>query len=530
MSANGVTNEVPTYSWSRANGAVRQKTQQEEFQEAAAAAQGKDTVEISDLARAMASGMSIDLAAMSEEDKKVTVIRKEFDTEQLAALKKKFSSLKTDKADIDSHIRAVLKAKGIKYGTGDKMKIEIDDEGKAVVGGIKDAKTARAIEEAINNEKGLAEKIDKYQSAEREVSRDLKKATGQNLADFKAYVESYQKNWYSSISRKEDGTFCTPAEMANLEGHDLFFADPELTDMIREHIGNASGLDISADSKILVNPENSMENDVQSIMREIDLEFKEHNRRLMEMAEEMGLTPEEVEERKLSVAGVKVTVSTDGTVVIEGATAKDKDADQGGKNIIESVFARSIQTNPVTQEQDPFATTADHILRLYEEEFSEDKHNEREVKVVWEKGMADTFVASPKREAELVEGINEAVGVMMKERGVDIDGLDLEFDIDKNSKILLVNPPEDEMLAKQVEAALESINITLEGTEAATPEEMEGESLGNTAQRLKSMTKELTTIRPWGKSELTGAKEMLDTEATETEYTAAAPALFGTDE
>lgn len=445
MSANGITNEVPTYSWSRANGAVRQKTPMEEFQEAATGkGQGRDTVEISDLARAMA-------------------------------------------------------------------------------GGIKDAKTARAIEEAINNEKGLAKKIGDYQSNERGVSRDLKKATGQNLGDFKAYVESYQKNWYSSISRKEDGSFCSTEEMANLEGHDLFFADPELTGMIKEHIGNDSGIDISADSKILVNPENSMENDVQSIMREIDLEFKEHNRRLMEKAEEMGLTPEEVEERKLSVAGVKVTVATDGTVEIEGMTAKDKDADQGGKNIIESVFARSIQTNPVTQEQDPFAMTADHILRLYEEEFGEDKHNEREVKVVWEKGMADTYVAAPKREAELVEGINESVGVMLKERGVDAEGLDLEFDIDKNGKILLVNPPEDGMLAKQIEAALESINVTLEGTEAATPEEMDNESLGTTAQRLKSMVKELTTIRPWGKSELTGAREMLDTVATETEYKAAAP-------
>ncbi len=139
-----------------------------------------DTVEISQEARDL-----LENPPPSEPRKPWSIMKYETPLVRDSEEEKKFRELmgrvKSQKSDLMSRIEDIFKKHGISQKDYGKVKIEVDGSGRMVVGGVEDSKTAKAIEKALNSDKGLGKELLQFQKDERELSRQMKEYSGCSL-------------------------------------------------------------------------------------------------------------------------------------------------------------------------------------------------------------------------------------------------------------------------------------------------------------------------------------------------------------
>ncbi len=192
--------------------------------------------------------------------------------EDFAGMEDAMAMLKLKKIDARDSIKDLLEKNGVKLSGPDNLKIELNANGQAIVGGVKDAKTARKIEKLLNDSPDALKAIADYQKEERKLSAELKAKTGMSFADLKKHCENIDQGYVKVL--KDRGVMYSKEEMLSFQDQDLYKVDPNLINSIKDFIApDHSGIDFSTDSKIISNPESVLKSEMMDFTRNIKKAF-----------------------------------------------------------------------------------------------------------------------------------------------------------------------------------------------------------------------------------------------------------------
>lgn len=442
-----------------------------------------DTVEISDEARAA-------LRASGEPP---------FTAEDLSPLKSRFGKLLGRERAIFSRLSGILSKPGFKRGAYDQLKVEIDSKGRAIVGGVSDVKTARALEKAINGDPKLLKEIVDYQAEEKSLSTDLHTVTGMSLKDYADRIDSLQRR--DEKQREKLGT----EDALALKDQPLHGADPEFAEMLSERFTAGSAfMDISGLNNILEDAEGTVNTMMRKTTGGIAGAFKEMNKAIRQDAAQADDPAQYIEDSIVDINRLKISVDNTGKVTIEGTASRNNPkTDQAAKKIVAEMFEEELKANPATGEQHDFKIAAAYLLNSYDETFGEGNplglgEADRTLEAVFDHGKISSRVSSPEREAELKTSIAMSAKDALKDMGVDADNLEIEMNDD--GKLVAANLDPNDPAAKEIQTALDFLNRKLDNRTLEDAHGEENAFAQEPVKRLRGLMANMDVLRPGGTS------------------------------
>lgn len=415
-----------------------------------------------------------------------------FTKDDLSAVKKRFAKLTQMRSDLDGSFKSILSKNQITLDPLDQAKIEIDSKGRAVVGGIKNAATARKLERALNADKGFMEQLRTFRETESSVSKELESVSGSSLHAYSDMIADAQMSGDADFLRNDLtlGEYAD-TDLIQLKDQPIYQVDEEFAGMISSYFAKSVNADFSGRESILESADATVDGAVRGVMEKVTSTFAAMNKTL---SEEMKgtLSHEELAKRMVRLDNLKVSVDEEGRVIIEGRACANLWRDFEAKDAIKALFAQELATNPMTGKQHNFTLAAKYLLNQYDNGPGKgDK--ERHLEVSYENGKVESRIYSPEKEEALRESIASEARAALGESGVDATGLELA--VDDEGKLVVANPPEGpkgqivrslvESLNKQVEERSLADVPEDEETEEKTDEE--SETSGGAVDRLRQL-------------------------------------------
>ncbi len=411
------------------------------------------------------------------------------------ALRTTLQDLTASKRDLDSHIGAILKKNGIKLGANDKLKLETGSKGRIAVSGVADPELRKEIEDALNKEKGLFEKVRDNQVAMRKASSDFKHQTGMTLKEAMAKVNENEGDGTANIDMrvKKDATG-QPVPQANNASAAHF--DDELKGLLFD-LQDPTGVSVVTDSRANADPADTLTTMMRKAERELRQEFMWINR------EVKGTTPEELptgpdgqpiprEHLMLDVSRVEISVSSTKEITISGQVAIDPKKDREGKEMIERKIKEMMETTTESGDVKLFEEAMARLMSDYTLEYGDEAAPDATavVSIGRENTSGEVRMSSPTKEAELRDEMSSEVNGILEEKGI-IDP-QFEVEVDDDGKLVITNLPENEEVAAKVQTLLDEINNAV-----ATADE-DDEKYG----RLKELVKHYGVFQGRGLSDM----------------------------
>lgn len=434
-----------------------------------------DTVEISDEARSLLAG---DAAAEPAEPYKpwsfmeyeTVLVRDSKEEKEFRDLMK---SVKTQKSDLMTRINDVFKKAGISQKDLGKIKIEVDNSGKIVVGGISDAKTARAVEQALNQDKSLGKQLLQFQRDEKELSKQLKEYTGCSLFELTMTAKG-------DINKRIRGVVEEGMEMPPRDEfyYNLGFLGETLNSVVSAQdvfdLGFQGSIDFSGEVNTLAEPERNIKNEVQALNQKIQDAFAAANTELLDRLEAAGieLTDEMKEKYFLDIGAVDITIDSLGDVQIEGRLAGDEGTHRKGVALIHGLVREMLnKTEDNSYHINVFTDASEKMIQRMTEGLPADEGFDLDTKVVVSINngiVGDVNVTSPKTEAKLQKSIQDEVNGMLKNSGIAL-AAPVEIAVDESGRIVAANLTEDTPYRDRIQALLDRINAEVDKTNSSEP-------------------------------------------------------------
>ena len=432
-----------------------------------------------------------------------------FTAEDVAPLKARFANLLDNERGIYDRIAALMAKGGFARGLNDQVKVEIDANGKAIVGGITDAKAARALEKAINSDKKLLNDIVEYQKEEKLLSGEMREVTGMSLKEYASRIDSLQRRDDKGAKLFLDldtGQFSSsPASAIALRDQDLYAVDEEFAAMISgRYAAGSAAMDISGQNNILEDAEGTVNRMMTRVTGNIKQVFNDMNKGIRMAAGEMPDSAQYVADSIVDLSRLNISVDHTGKVTVEGTASKNNpETDRAAKKIIEEMFEEELKSNPVTGAQHDFKTAAAYLLNAYDETFGEDNplglgEAGRTLETVYSHGEISSHVSSPEREEELATAIDAAAKDALKDMGVD--ATDVAIAMNDEGKLVATNINADAPKAQSIQTALDLLNKQLENRSIADAREEKSVLTADPVKRLKGLMLNMDVLRPGGAS------------------------------
>ncbi len=288
----------------------------------------------------------------------------DFEKEDLTDVKSKLEALKESSLLITNRIDAILKEKGIKITGSAKLKIEIDANGKIMVGGIQDGKKVRDIEKALNNDKDLVKTLKAHRDQEYQLNGELQSITGMSMVDFKNRLsEVASDKMMASIPIKTTkGETFSKEEMLAFKDQNLYWVDPEFMDEIGSYIQSNAQYDFAVGNDMLSDPAAGMEKVIKDTVKEIREVFEAEKNSVKDKFNPKTAEDERLLDRTLkSLDRVSITVDAGGNVQVDGVVSDLPRNDAEGKDMIMKMFRQALADNPLTGEQNNFKIMAERL-------------------------------------------------------------------------------------------------------------------------------------------------------------------------
>lgn len=459
---------------------------------------GSDSVELSDEARELAKANAATDSAR---------------TERRQAIRERLERLSASRADLDSHIKAILKKNGLKPADSQKLRLEVDSNGKIVAGGLNDKEALRAIEEALNREQGLGKQIKEFQRESKALSGDLQRETGMTMEQLVKDMKGGKDDWSKKVHMFYTGSVQDDAYFSQLQHVDLFREDPELLGMMQD-LAADTGIDISGDDRTLSEPERVLKNTLTDTWKKIGEAVDEYNKNVMaKMSGDSAMQePDFAEKYLISLRGAGITVDSNGGIVIEGEFATDARTAADARKILESFAQEMLEITSEDGEINLFKDATERLLDMYKETFKEDAAGDAVVLAsVGSSAMTgEVRLSSPSKEAEIKEEAAAKVNALLADMDIETPE-PVEIEIDEKGRIRAVNLGDDEMANKIINAAIESINS---GVEAA-------DETDKRYGKLKTLLKHHMAFQPGGLHEALQQQPQQNAATTVTDYVVA---------
>lgn len=421
-----------------------------------------DTVEISDQAREM-----LEYKPFSVMNPKKVLHP---DSEEEKKFRELLKTAKTQKSDIMTQIEDALKAAGISTGETGPMKLEVDRSGKIVVGGMKDKKTAQAIEEALNKDKTLGKKIKEFQHNEKELSKQLVDYTGCSLYE----LTMTQQGDINKRVRAVVEEACGEPPRDEYYWRLSFLGETKNTVVSEDDVaalGFGGPIDFSGEVTVYSEPEKNIRETMNSLNSKINEAFGAHNDELTKRLEAAGVTLDDDYREKyfLDLSKAKISVDNHGAVTIEGMLSKDERTHQKGVEMIEKLVREMVnETEQNSYHLNIFTEASDVLLKERADKAGlADGDLQWDAKVVAEinNGVVGHIgVSVPAAEAGIHNELRKSVNALIADAGITLSE-PVEIAVDDSGKIRATNLVEGTEEAKRVEELLERINEEAKNTE-----------------------------------------------------------------
>lgn len=338
------------------------------------------------------------------------------------------------KGDLDGKISSALRSMGVSTEIMKDLKIEIGSDGKVVVGGLKDETLAKQIQHRLREERSLLGDLHKYQKAERELAAEM------------------------------GGTAWNDIKKATLQSN----GSPDLTDIIENNpfLKDASDLayglaatfsredvDFHHDRKGVANPVGALKNLMTDAKGRINELFNQENTKATEYSKTGGIAA-------MSLDNVRVTMSSNGDIKIEGKFSEDEDMNRRAEAIVRAELGK-IMGAEGTGKENTLQTAARELAFKHQAEHGfivEDKTVVMELSGGGSKAYietetgGDTLKDSIKKEA--LRYYRETRGI--ENARVNLDGLD----VDGSGKLVLKNSENSDANAQALVDELNQILTT----------------------------------------------------------------------
>lgn len=421
----------------------------------------KDSVEISQEARNL-----LENSSSSESWKPWSMM--EYETPLVPGSKeeKEFRELmknvKSQKSDIMSQVKDVFERHGISQKDYGKVKIEVDSSGKISVGGVKDAKAAKAIEKALNSDKTLGKKLLQFQHDEKELSKQIKEYSGCTLFEL---TMTQQGDINKRIRDRVEETTkdCPPLDEFYWN---LGFLGENLNHVVGvqdiSDLGFQGAIDFSGETNTLAEPERNIKDELDAMYQKVQEDFEQHNSEVMARMEATGI--EMTEEMKsmylLDAANVKITVDNLGAVTIDGVFSSNADNHKKGEDIVKKRVTEMLnKTEDNSYHINIFTSSSEALIQKMADELGEED-TPLSTKVLTEINggvVGDIRVSSPQTEVKLQDSIQESVNQMVRGAGVTLTE-PLKIEIDDSGKIRATNLNDGVQDSERIQALLSRIN------------------------------------------------------------------------
>lgn len=475
---------------------VAERQAQQTRNAAESPANAVDSAEMSDAARELAKTRAADEAGRAER------------RDGIRALLEKQAA---DRADLDAHIKAVLKKSGIGVADSQRIRLEVDSSGKIVVGGVNDRDMAKRIEEALNRELGLAKKLKQFQRESKQLSAELKRETGKSLADLVSEAKGGTDDWSKQRIMSNDHQVHDDAYFSDLNHIDLFSENPDLLGYIQDLAAN-TGIDIGGGDRTLSEPEHVLKEKMKEAWAKIVTAVEEYNAGVIRLtAGDSAQREEDFDDQFLiSLKGASFTVDSNGGVEITGEFSTDSRTAEKARSIFQAAIDSMLEELGSDGETNLFQDATNRILENYQDAFADDAATDAVVKAqIGSKAMTGkVWISSPAKEAELKAEAADEVNGLLADMGIETPE-PMQVEIDDKGRIRAVNLPENAALAQVIQHAIETINS---GVEAAPDDDKR-------YGKLKYLLKHYRVLQPGGLSELRD-NPYENMEKTQTAYTA----------
>ncbi|MDR3078249.1 MAG: hypothetical protein LBV15_05765, partial [Planctomycetota bacterium] len=365
-------------------------------------------------------------------------------------------------ADINKHIGAVLEKNGIKLSADDKLRVEVDAAGRIFVGGIKETNKIKAIEDALNKEAGLSQKIREYKNDFKKTSRILREETGKTLDKLIDETSGNIDRRRQKLDSEGRGVNQDDYYYQTLQYLDLFSQAPELHNLVKNLSPGNNMVGISTELT-LANPENALRDIIKEAYARIESEFGDYNDRLLEKIPRGDSSLKDPDFNRnflLNIGTLRVTMTSAGGMDIE--VGGDRRTAAKGREIAEKVLTEMLAKIDDAGQASIFDTASQRLIQNYLVDGGDAAAADIQVELTMggEGGMGKVRVVSAAREAELKNGVKQEVGVLLRDMGVKTSEA-MEIEVKEDGRLRLANPDPNSPQYQDVMAALESINERL---------------------------------------------------------------------
>lgn len=510
MGIDGISAGVqPDYSARTSSSHSSTASQQNNAETAATGGREKDSVTISQQARdLLAQSREVEIPEnqfLSPEEliaqKKENLYKKE----DLNEVREKFRELMKNKEKIYSDIDKIVKDQGVKLAKNDTLRIEVGSKGEVLVGGIADAKTAKAIEKALNEDKDLVKRIRTNRNAEINISGELEEITGMSLSAYKSRLKDVQSGNALAFNLETGGQY-TRDELEQFADQSLYLVDPEFMGDIASYLAVDKRADIVATGNLLADPGEAMDNIFRGIISKIDETFKAENKRTKrEDLKDFVVRTEEdqewVDSLMLSLKDVDIQIDSAGNITIEGNFADDPTKNARWTEFVEETIKSTLQDNPATGEKSGYTIASERLVNLYEDQFDQFGSDAVGATTIRDGNALsiESHIANPEREEEVKEEVQSDVNAALQKMGLPA-GIEVEVEVNPEGRIIVTGISGDEEGEGQVLRMMDVLNTRLE---SANPgDKGDGNTLPEILGRLRANIDELKVYMPGGAKEV----------------------------
>ncbi len=327
-----------------------------------------------------------------------------------------------EKREIASLVEHAAGKAGLSSYEIKKLKIEINSQGKIVVGGLKDRATLKKVQDALNEVDGLAKRIEHYQFLEKNMYNKVKalNITPYRLAD-DGNPAINGMDYLEWMIGQADG------DIDSVEG----LNDPLAYAMLEYFRDPIETADFSHKDKGVANPQGDMEKSTLAIKNRIVDKFMDYNRRLNSNADDPN---------RINWNNAKIRITESGAVEIEGSFAKTASANAKAESIVREILQEYLQPSEDGTES-MFTTALQRITTMHDEAYGE---SDVEKEAVFEFFLSDISATNAyviDKNGDAAEQVDKAIRndvaafVNASVEDGKIDATDLS--VDKEGKITL---------------------------------------------------------------------------------------------
>lgn len=392
-------------------------------------------------------------------------------------------ALVPEKKAIKDLINRLAEKAGISSGDLAKLKIEVDDSGKVLVGGLADTKMTKKLQEALNEETGFAARLRSYQRREESLYANVISSGIFDMFRMGAGGE------VDAVGMDLLEEMVAEQGIENLDGIGASTLAYACAELFRD---NTVSADFSHKAKGLADPGATIHSELGKIENTISKELENINLQNRMASTNRTQALEDV----VSMDNVKITLTENGEIKIEGSFSQSGAADSEARAKAVEILQKELfgQTDNGGESA---LLTAMRQLRLDHDEKFGDSGYAKTGSVTFDGKKSETFVDSPEAKLALQNEMTDAVVQAVK----DETGVSLEagaITVNEEGKIIASElPPSAD--AKKIHAFIDSINAIMEqesdviSEEEQLARENDGSIIKETADTLKGLLEEFVS-------------------------------------